>query len=138
MELIHEELSGQIIAAAITVQQGLRPGLNEKIYEKALCIELTERGISFEQQARYDVFYKGQNLGYLIPDLVVENKIIVDPKCVELFTPTHDAQMLGYLNITGLDLALLLNFKVWPLGKRRILRPQFNLPQPSKFNLSQP
>ena len=57
---------------------------------------------------------------------VVENKIIVDTKCVESFTLTHDAQMLGYLNITGLDLALLLNFKVWPLGKRRVLRPNFN------------
>lgn len=130
MEMIYEELSGQIIAAAIAVQKALRPGLNEKIYEKALCIELAERGIGFDQQARYDVFYKGHNLGCLIPDLVVENKIIVDTKCVELFTPTHDAQMLGYLNITNLNLALLLNFKVWPLGKRRILRPQLNHSQP--------
>ncbi|MFN4874011.1 MAG: GxxExxY protein [Akkermansiaceae bacterium] len=126
MELIHKDLTGQIIAAAISVQNELKPGLSEKIYEKALCIELTERGISYEQQTKFEVFYKGQNLGYLIPDLVVDKKIIVDTKCVDSFNPTHDAQMLGYLNITGLSLALLLNFKIWPLGKRRILRPEFN------------
>lgn len=126
MELIHKDLTGQIIAAAISIQNELKPGLSEKIYEKALCIELTERGISYEQQTKFEVFYKGQNLGYLIPDLVVDKKIIVDTKCVDSFNPTHDTQMLGYLNITGLSLALLLNFKIWPLGKRRILRPEFN------------
>ncbi len=49
-------------------------------------------------------------------------KIIVDPKCVECFIPAHDAQMLGYLCITGLEIGLLLNFRSWPLGKRRLIR----------------
>ncbi|MDE0835551.1 MAG: GxxExxY protein [Akkermansiaceae bacterium] len=126
MELLFEELTGKIISAAIDVHKSLRPGLDEKIYERALCVEFAEQGIHFEQQRKFEIHYKGKYLGHLIPDLVVENKIIVDTKCVESFTPTHDAQMLGYLNITGLDLALLLNFKVWPLGKRRVLRPNFN------------
>lgn len=125
MDLPHQELTGQVIAAAIVVQQELRPGLDEKLYERALCIELAERGIHFEQQPRYDVVYKSRHIGHLTPDLVVENKLIVDPKVADAFTSAHEAQMIGYLNITGLDVALLLNFKVWPLGKKRIIRPGY-------------
>ena len=130
MELAYQELTGKVIAAAIAVHQELRPGLDEKLYERALCIEFAERGIFFEQQPRYEVTYKGHFLGHLIPDLVIERTLIVDAKCVESFLPVHDAQMIGYLNITGLDIALLLNFKTWPLGKRRILRPGFQQHSP--------
>lgn len=125
--LSHQELTGKVIAAAIAVHKELRPGLDEKLYERALCIGLAERGVYFEQQPRYEATCKGHFLGHLIPDLVIEKTLIVDAKCVESFLPVHDAQMIGYLNITGLDVALILNFKTWPLGKRRILRPGFQL-----------
>jgi GxxExxY protein len=127
MDLPHQKLTGKVIAAAITVHKEMRPGLDEKIYERALCIELSERGLFFEQQPKYEATYKGRFLGHLIPDLVVERTLIVDAKCVDAFAAVHDAQMIGYLNITGLDVALLLNFKTWPLGKRRIVRPGFQL-----------
>ncbi len=130
MKLFYEELTGKIISAAIAVHRELKPRLDEKIYERALCIELAEQGIGFEQQPRYDVLYKGRYLGHLTPDLVVENKIIVDPKCVDSFSLANEAQMLGYLNITGLSVALLLNFKAWPLGKKRILHPNIKNTQP--------
>jgi GxxExxY protein len=126
MEYPHKELTREIIAAAIVVHHELRTGLDEKFYERALCIEFAERGIHFDQQIQYPVSYKKRFLGNLIPDLVVENSIIVDTKVVDAFTPAHEAQMLGYLNITGLDVALLLNFKVWPLGKKRIIRPGYS------------
>ncbi|MCH7227290.1 GxxExxY protein [Verrucomicrobiaceae bacterium E54] len=100
----------------------MKPGLDEKIYERALCIELADQQIHFEQQPEYEVRYKGHFIGSKQPDLIVERKVIVDAKCVEAFTSAHEAQMLGYLNLTGLDLALLLNFKVWPLGKKRIIQ----------------
>lgn len=125
MEMPHQELTGRVIAAAIAVHQALRPGLDEKLYERALCIEFTERQIHFKQQPIYEAKYKGHNIGDLIPDLVVENTLIVDAKCVTCFTPAHEAQMIGYLSITGLDVALLLNFKSWPLGKRRFIRPGY-------------
>ncbi|MEO7098213.1 MAG: GxxExxY protein [Luteolibacter sp.] len=125
MEMPHQELAGKVIAAAIAVHQILRPGLNEKLYERALCIEFTERGIHFKQQPIYPAEYKGYQIGELIPDLVVENTLIVDAKCVSSFVSAHEAQMLGYLSITGLDVGLLLNFKSWPLGKRRFIRPGF-------------
>ena len=125
MEYPHKELTREIIASAIMVHQELRTGLDEKFYERALCIEFAERGIHFDQQLEYPVHYKKRFLGNLIPDLVVEKSVIVDTKVVDAFTPAHEAQMLGYLNITGLDVALLLNFKVWPLGKKRIIRPGY-------------
>jgi len=125
MDYPHQELTREIIAAAITVHQELRTGLDEKFYERALCIEFAERGIHFDQQIQYPVNYKKRFLGNLIPDLVVENSIIVDTKTVDAFTPAHEAQMLGYLSITKLDVALLLNFKVWPMGKKRIIRPGY-------------
>ena len=125
MDYPHVELTGSVIRAAIAVHQSLRPGLDEKFYERALCVELAEMGVHFEQQQSFDVNYRGKYLGNLVPDLVVENSIIVDTKCVESFNAAHESQMLGYLNITGLDIALLLNFKVWPLGKKRIIRPGY-------------
>lgn len=114
IDLPYQELTGEVIEAAIAVHQELRPGLDEKLYERALCIELAERGIAFEQQPKYEANYKGRFLGHLVPDLVIKENLIVDAKCVESFLPAHDAQMIGYLNITDLDIALLLNFKTTP------------------------
>ncbi|HWV98116.1 MAG TPA: GxxExxY protein [Candidatus Acidoferrum sp.] len=117
----HEELTKQIIGAAMTVLNGLRPGLDEKLYENALVIELQAQGLVVEQQREFPVSYRGHFIGKLIPDLIVDNKVIVDPKVVTAFTDTHVAQMLGYLNITGLEVALLLNFKEAKLDWKRVV-----------------
>jgi GxxExxY protein len=122
--MIQEELSGKIIGAGMDVLNELRPGLDEKLYERAMIIELTRRGHSLSIQRAFPVSYRGELIGNLIPDLIVDDAVIVDPKVVACFTDTHIAQMLGYLNITGLDLALLLNFKNARLEWRRVLRLQ--------------
>ena len=121
-ELIHKELSEAIIGAAMAVLNTLKPGLDEKLYEKALVIELRKRGHKVEQQSRFDVFYDGQLIGTLVPDLIVNGLVIVDPKVVTVFNDTHKSQMIGYLNITGLRLALLLNFKEARLDWKRVVR----------------
>ncbi len=95
----------------MAVLSELKPGLDEKLYENALVIELQARGYTVEQQHEYPVHYRVQFIGKLIPDLIVDGKVITDPKVVTVFNDTHVAQMLGYLNITGLQVALLLNFK---------------------------
>jgi GxxExxY protein len=118
----HEELSAKIIGAAQAVLYELKPGLDEKLYENALVIEPRERGMQVDQQKRYDVRYKGHLLGTLIPDLIVDSTVIVDTKVVSAFNETHVAQMLVYLSITGLDLALLLNFKGARLGVKRVVK----------------
>lgn len=121
-KLIHGELTESIIGAALTVLNTLKPGLSEKIYEKALVIELLKRGHKVDQQKRFPVNYEGHLIGTLIPDLLVDDAVIVDPKVVSAFTDTDMAQMLGYLAITDLRVALLLNFKYAKLGWKRIIR----------------
>ena len=120
--MLHEELTREIIGAAMAVLNTLRPGLDKKLYEKALMIELRARGHTIEQQRAFPVHYRGECIGSLIPDLIVDGKVIADPKVVTAFNETHVAQMLGYLNITGLQVALLLNFKESKLDWKRVVK----------------
>jgi len=120
--MLHEELSGKIIGAAMMVLNELKPGLDEKLYERAMIIELKRGGHSVSAQSSFPVSYRGELIGNLIPDLIVDDAVIVDPKMVSCFTDTHVAQMIGYLNITHLDLALLINFKNARLEWKRVLR----------------
>jgi GxxExxY protein len=114
------ELTEKIIGAAHKVLFVLKPGLDEKLYERALVIELTKQGLCCDVQREFMVRYDGQRIGSLIPDLIVEDMVIVDPKVVNGFNQNHLAQMLGYLNITGLKTALLLNFKYAGLQIKRV------------------
>jgi GxxExxY protein len=118
------EISEAVIGAAMKVLNTLRPGLDERLYERALVIELRKRGMHCEQQKAHEVFYEGELIGTLVPDLIVVERLIVDPKVVTDFNETHVAQMLGYLNITGLKTALLLNFKYAKLGIKRVSQSQ--------------
>jgi GxxExxY protein len=120
--MIHEELSREIIGAAMLVLNELKPGLDKKLDERAMMIELKHRGHSISIQASFPVSYRGQLISNLIPDLIVDDAVIVDPKVVSCFNDTHVAQMIGYLNITHLDLALLINFKNARLDWKRVLR----------------
>lgn len=120
--LVHEELSGDIIGAAMHVLNQLNPGLDEKLYERALVIELEKRGHTIEQQKQFPVYYEEHQIGKLIPDLIIDQKVIVDTKIATSFNDSHVAQMIGYLNITGLNLALLINFKFAKLQWKRIVR----------------
>ena len=120
----HADLTHQIIGAAIAVQKSLGPGLDEKLYESALCIELAHLGINFTQQPEYPVHYRDRFIGKLRPDLIAEESVIIEIKVAESFTPAHDSQLLSYLSITKLPIGLLLNFKVTPLGKRRLIAPK--------------
>ena len=120
--LIHEELSKAIIGAAMVVHNELKPGLDEKLYERALVIELGEDGRGLNQQQRFTVHYRGHEIGTLIPDLIVDELVIVDTKVVTSFNDTHIAQMTGYLSHTGLRLGMLLNFKHAKLQWKRVVR----------------
>jgi GxxExxY protein len=119
--MIHEEITKDIIGAAMAVLNELKPGLDEKLYERGLVIELVARGHTVEQQKEHPVHYRGHFIGTRVPDLIVDGKVVADPKVVTAFNETHIAQMIGYLNITGLDVALLLNFKNAKLDWKRIV-----------------
>jgi len=86
--MIHNELSSNIIGAGMDVLNELRPGLDEKLYERAMIIELRRRGHTLSIQKAFPVFYRGELIGNLIPDLIVDEVVMVDPKVVTCFTDT--------------------------------------------------
>jgi len=114
-------LSESIIGGAMKVLKTLKPGLDEKIYENAWVIELRKRGHHVAQQQEFEVYYEGQLVGKLVPDLLVDGLVVVDPKVVAAFNETHQSQMLGYLAITNLRLAILINFKFAKLDWKRVV-----------------
>ncbi len=120
--LIHEELTRQIIAAAIEVHRNLGPGLLESAYEECLCHELGLRGLGFRRQVSLPVTYKGTKLdcGYRL-DLLVEENVILELKSVEEVTALHKAQLLTYLRLGGMKVGFILNFNV-PVMKDGITR----------------
>jgi GxxExxY protein len=89
-----------------------------------MTLEPKQSGHVVSVHRSFPVWYRGGLIGNPVPDLIVDDAIIVDPKVVAYFTETHVAQMIGYLNIAGLDLALLINFKNARLEWKRVLRPQ--------------
>jgi len=116
-----DKLAYEVISAAMEVHRTLGPGFLESVYEEALCFELAERGIAFERQVEVSVKYKGHAVGKGRLDLLIEKKLIVELKTVEKIAPIHQAQVISYLKATGLQLGLLINFKV-PMLKQGIKR----------------
>jgi GxxExxY protein len=116
------EISGQVIGAAIEVHRELGPGLLESAYEACLRHELQRRGVRVDRQVPVPVSYKGLHLecGYRL-DLLVEDQVIVELKAVESLLPIHEAQLLTYLKLYQRRLGLLINFNV-PVLKNGIKR----------------
>jgi GxxExxY protein len=107
------QVSGAIVSAAMRVHSLLGPGLLESAYDACLTHELRKRGFLVDAQVGLPVVYDGEklDLGYRI-DLLVENLVIVEVKCVEVIHPVHEAQLLSYLRLSGKNVGLLINFYV--------------------------
>ncbi len=120
--ILHEELSREIIGAAIEVHRCLGPGLLESAYRVCQCQELTLRGLRFRTEVDLPVNYKGVLLscGYRM-DIVVDEAIVLELKAVERVTPVFEAQLLTYLRLSGHRVGLLINFNV-PVLKDGITR----------------
>jgi GxxExxY protein len=121
-ELLHRDLTDRVIGCAIEVHRLLGHGLLESTYEECLCHELHLRNIGFRRQVDLPVAYKGVHLdcGYRM-DVVVENSVILEIKCVERLASIHDAQLLTYLRLSGIRVGLLINFNS-PVLKQGIIR----------------
>ena len=125
-EIMHEnQISKIIIGCALKVHTRLGPGLLESAYEACLAYELSKAGLQFERQKPMPLIYDDVKLdvGYRL-DLIVEGKVVVDPKSVEALTPIFTAQMLTYLKLSGCKLGLIINFDVEHLrdGIKRVVR----------------
>ncbi len=120
----YDELTRQIIGAAIEVHKALGPGLLEATYEACLIYELKQRGLRVEWQKSVPVGYKEVKLdcGFRL-DLIVEESVIVEIKSVAELVKVHEAQLLTYLKLSDCRVGLLINFNVWKLkqGIRRII-----------------
>ena len=103
--------SAAIVSSAMKVHSILGPGLLESAYDACLAHELRKRGFRVDTQVGLPVIYEGEklDLGYRI-DLLVENLVIVEVKCVEAIHPVHGAQLLSYLRLSGKNVGLLINF----------------------------
>ena len=115
------DLTHAIIGSSFEVLNELGHGLHEKPYENALVVELALRGISYDQQKRFDVLYKTIRVSEFVPDLIVDRRVVVDAKVVERITELERGQMLNYLRITKLRIGLILNFRRPKLEWERIV-----------------
>jgi len=105
------EITYAINGAIFEVNRLLGPGFLEKVYEKALLVELKIRGLKAESQVPITVFYKEIAVGEYVADILVEDKVIIELKTVEKLDKVHEAQLLNYLKATGIRVGLLVNFK---------------------------
>ena len=103
-------LTNNIIGSAIEVHRALGPGLLESIYERALCVELQDRGLRFARQVAIKAHYKHQVVGEYRVDLIVGDLVIVEVKSVAVLTAVFEAQLIAYLRLTRKRVGLLINF----------------------------
>jgi GxxExxY protein len=120
-ELVYPELSYKLVGLAYTVSNELGFGHLEKIYQRAYAKELSLEKLKFKEQVPYSVFYKGESIGKSYLDFLVEDKIIIELKRNDIFSKKHIDQVLNYLKISDLKLALLIHFSKEGVKYKRIV-----------------
>ncbi len=108
---LHKELSYTVLGMAYTVHNLLGPGLLEHAYREAMCVELRLAGVPHEREQVFALEYKGENVGTYFADIVVDNKIILELKSVDVFHPTMESQLINYLKISKIPVGDLINFR---------------------------
>ena len=121
MEKKIEELTERVLGGVFEVANELGCGFLEKVYERALVRELGDRGVRAVAQVPLEVRYKGYGVGEYFADIVVEDLVVVELKCVERLGNEHAAQCLNYLRASGMKVCLLVNFQRPKVEWRRIL-----------------
>ena len=121
-----QELKEIIYDAAFEVRRHLCNGFLEKVYQNALAIELSQRGLQVETEIPIKIHYKGHIVGDYRIDILVENSVILELKSVETILPIHEAQLVNYLTATGINDGILINY-----GENYIFRHKTRLYIPS-------
>ena len=130
-----DELCYAVIGAAMAVHRHFGPGYLEEVYKNALMVELDALGIQAEKEIPIAVNYKGVRVGDYRADIIVENRLILELKAVTAMNSSHEAQLVNYLNATGIDDGLLLNFGATSLQRKHKYRVYR---QPQTLNLVNP
>ncbi|MBM6499306.1 GxxExxY protein [Flavobacterium macrobrachii] len=116
----HQELTKSIIGIYYDVYNELGYGFLEKVYHNAMIIELKKRGFEIDNQKKLNVLYKNEIVGEYIPDIIVNNKVILEFKTVEYLLEIHENQLLNYLKATDCEVGIILNFGKDPQFIRKI------------------
>jgi len=114
-------ISEEVLDCAFEVSNKLGVGFLESVYENALCVELGQRGLKFQQQKPLKVIYKSVVVGNFVTDIIVERKLLIELKVALELNKSHKAQVINYLRATGISVGLLLNFGTPKLGVKRIV-----------------
>ena len=120
--LKYELITKGVIGCAFEVVNELGAGFLESVYEKALLLALRQKGLSTLSQHPIKVMFRGECVGEFFADLFVEQKVIVELKAVKALAPEHQAQIINYLNATGIEVGLLINFGNSKLEYKRFTR----------------
>ncbi len=120
-KLLHGDLVYSIIGAALEVLKVLGHGLHEKPYENALVRERLIRGHPVHQQRHFEICYKGHVVGDFVPDLIVDDRVIIDAKTIDTIGGHERGQMLNYLRLAELRVGLIINFKRARLEWERVI-----------------
>ena len=116
-----DRLTDRVLNAVFEVANTLGAGFLEKVYHRALLRELRLRGIAAVSEASFSVIYKNQSVGEYFADILVEDALVIELKCVERLTNDHMAQCLNYLRASGLSVCLLLNFQKPTVEWKRVV-----------------
>ena len=119
-----DAITGPILSAAFEVSNTLGAGFLEKVYQRAFLRELKLNGIKAATEVSFPVIYKGQLVGEYYADIIVENTVVVELKCVERLAKEHIAQCLNYLRASNKRVCLLINFNKPHLEWKRIYRKE--------------
>jgi len=121
-ELKHEMITRTVIGCAFEVINELGAGFLESVYEKAMLLALRQKGVSVLSQHPVKVIFRGECVGEFYADIFIEGKVIVELKAVKAIAPEHQAQVINYLNATGIEVGLLINFGNPRLEYKRFTR----------------
>ncbi|MDY0020562.1 MAG: GxxExxY protein [Anaerolineae bacterium] len=121
-EYKHSDITRKIIGAAMKVHSTLGCGFQEVIYQRAMVIEMTKWGLSFQRELEMEVYYDDQHIGTRRVDFLVEDKVMLELKAVSQLDPVHLAQAMNYLEAYKLEVGLLLNFGAKSLEIKRLIK----------------
>ncbi len=122
-QLLHADISEQIIGCFFEVISELGSGFLEKVYKNALFLALKQKGLNVSTEQVFEVVFRKHLIGKYIADLIVENLIVIELKCCKTLLPEHQAQLINYLKASGLPVGLLVNFGNQKLEYKRLHHP---------------
>lgn len=122
---LYSDITESIIKCFYKIYNKLGYGFLEKVYERAMLIELEKEGFKCLQQCPIDVYYESNIVGHYLADIIVNGKIIIEIKASENLSEAHETQLTNYLKATEIEVGLLLNFGKKPAFKRRVFSSEF-------------